>query len=69
MQTEKFWADDSNKENLQDVSWIFFQSKLAEDNVDIPLSGYLSNRHDSSKCINKINGVTNERPDLRISEL
>ena len=47
----------------------FFQSKLAEDNVDIPLSGYLSNRHDSSKCINKINGVTNEQPDLRISEL
>ena len=30
----------------------------------IILSGYLSNKNDSSKCIQIINGVTNERPDL-----
>ena len=60
----KFWADDSHKENLQEISRRFFHNKSADHNVDIILSGYLSNKNDSSKCIQIINGVTNERPDL-----
>ena len=60
----KLWADDSHKENLQEISRRFFHNKSADHNVDIILSGYLSNKNDSSKCIQIINGVNNERPDL-----
>ena len=42
----------------------FFYDKSADHDVDTILSGYLSNKNDSSKCIQIINGVTNERPDL-----
>ena len=52
------------EKNLQEISRRFFHSKSADHNVDIILSGYLSNKNDSSKCIQIINGVTNERPDL-----
>ena len=55
VQIEKFWSDDSNKEYLQEIYIFFFR---------IILRAYLSNKSDSSKCIQKINGVTNERPDL-----
>ena len=43
---------------------LFFQNKSAEHNGDIILSGSLSNRNENSKCIQIINGVTNERQDL-----
>ena len=52
------------EKNLQEISRRFFHSKSTDHNVDIILSGYLSNKNDSSKCIQIINGVTNERPDL-----
>ena len=55
VQIEKFWSDDSNKEYLQEIYIFFFR---------IILRAYLSNKSDSSKCIQKINGVTNERPDF-----
>ena len=58
-QIKKLWAGDSNKEifkKFQDVFFIISQQ--------IILNGYLSNKNDSSKCIQIINGVTNERPDL-----
>ena len=61
---KRFWASDSNKESLQEISNFFFQNKSVERNRDIILSGYLSNKNDSSKCIQIINGVTNERPGL-----
>ena len=63
-QIEMFWADDSNKENLQKTSRRFFHNKSADHNVDIILSGYLSNKNNSVKLIKIINGVTSERPDL-----
>ena len=37
-QIEKFWADDSNKENLQEISRRFFHNKSADLNIDIILS-------------------------------
>ena len=52
------------EKNLQEISRRFFHSKSADHNVDIILSGYLSSKKDSSKCIQIINGVTNERLDL-----
>ena len=63
-QMETFWADGSNKENLQEMSRHYFHNKSAGHNVDIILSGYLSNKNDSFKCIQITNVVTNERPDL-----
>ena len=63
-QIEMFWADDSNKENLQKTSRRFLHNKSADHNVDIILSGYLSNKNNSVKLIKIINGVTSERPDL-----
>lgn len=53
MQIENFWANDSEKENLQEVSRFFFQNRLTE-----------QNRNDSSKCLQINNGVTNQRQDL-----
>lgn len=53
MQIENFWANDSEKENLQEVSRFFFQNRLTE-----------HNRNDSSKCLQINNGVTNQRQDL-----
>ena len=63
-QIEKCWADDLNKENLQEMSRHYFHNKSADHNVDIILSGYLSNINDSFKCIQILNVATNERPDL-----
>ena len=63
-QIEMFWADDSNKENLQKTSRRFLHNKSADHNVDIILSGYLSNKNNSVKLIKIVNGVTSERPDL-----
>ena len=63
-QIEKFWADDSNKGNLQEISRRIFHDKSADHNREMILSGYLSNKKISSKCIEIINGVTNDRPDL-----
>ena len=58
-QIKKLWAGDSNKENFKKFQDVFFII-----NQQIILNGYLSNKNDSSKCIQIINGVTNERPDL-----
>ena len=41
-----------------------FQDVFSIINQEILLNGYLSNKNDSSKCIQIINGVTTERPDL-----
>ena len=58
-QIKKLWAGDSNKEIFKKFQDVFFII-----NQQIILNGYLSNKNDSSKCIQIINGVTNERPDL-----
>ena len=58
-QIKKLWAGESNKEIFKKFQDVFFII-----NQQIILNGYLSNKNDSSKCIQIINGVTNERPDL-----
>ena len=59
-QIKKFWANDSNKENLQEISKCAFRTNQQI----IKLSGYMSNENDSSKCIQINNGFTNERAGL-----
>ena len=63
-QIEKFWTEYSNKENLRQISRSFLHNKSADHNIDIILRGYLSSKNDSFKCIQIINGATNERSDL-----
>ena len=58
-QIKKLWAGELNKEIFKKFQDVFFII-----NQQIILNGYLSNKNDSSKCIQIINGVTNERPDL-----
>lgn len=61
IQMERFWTDDTNKENLQEITTKCFEKKSLGNYF---LSVYLSNKNNNTKCVQIINGFIRERPDL-----
>ena len=67
VQIEKFWANNSNKENLQKLAKEFFINKSIENQINAVLSGCLSDNEDGClKAVEVRDEFVFDRADLDI---